>query len=311
MIGLETALALHELGQEVLVIARQLPAETTSANAGAIWGPFLSPFDERLERWSKTTFEHLVDLSNQAGTGVSMAQGSGHESSSGVDRWWVQERPDAIAVAPMYGYAQSWRYSVPVIDAPMYLAYLSAMLRNGGVEIRQGEIDPTEEAPVQASHIVACTGIQSRVMFEDPLVSGIHGELVVIKNTARINEFICERGDGPDLLYIIPQGDRVVVGGSAHPEQHVPESEAQTILSRAARIVPSLASAPILEVRKGIRPCRASVRVEHLDRTWAGGAHIVVNYGHGGSGFSIGRGCALEAAQLVADCAQTMESRPM
>jgi D-amino-acid oxidase len=42
----------------------------------------------------------------------------------------------------------------------------------------------------------------------------------------------------------------------------------------------------------GLRPYRAEVRLERAGR-------ILHNYGHGGAGYTLSRGCAEEIAQLI------------
>jgi D-amino-acid oxidase len=54
----------------------------------------------------------------------------------------------------------------------------------------------------------------------------------------------------------------------------------------------------------GLRPGRASVRVEAESRR---GARLVHDYGHGGSGVTLSWGCAREAAALA--CAPTSHAR--
>ncbi|MBF6204259.1 hypothetical protein IU483_09020 [Streptomyces gardneri] len=55
----------------------------------------------------------------------------------------------------------------------------------------------------------------------------------------------------------------------------------------------------MLETVVGLRPGRREVRVE-LDHAVLPGTPVVHNYGYGGSGITIGHGCALENAALVA-----------
>ncbi|MGH7488065.1 MAG: FAD-dependent oxidoreductase, partial [bacterium] len=63
VIGLTTGIRLIEAGLSACIVADQQPHETTSANSGAIWGPFLSELDMRVLDWSFRTFEVLRELS--------------------------------------------------------------------------------------------------------------------------------------------------------------------------------------------------------------------------------------------------------
>jgi D-amino-acid oxidase len=54
----------------------------------------------------------------------------------------------------------------------------------------------------------------------------------------------------------------------------------------------------VIGVRVGFRPGRPTVRV---DREWLSDGRLLVhNYGHGGAGFILSWGCALDVAELIA-----------
>lgn len=126
---------------------------------------------------------------------------------------------------------------------------------------------------------------------DDSLV-GIRGQLTVVANPG-ITEFFSEdTGLSPDLLYIYPHGDSVVLGGTAESGKttRMPDVEtARRILARCAEVEPRLWGAEILEHRVGIRPSRTHIRVEE-QRIHTG--RLFHNYGHGGAGVSLSWGCA-------------------
>src|SRR6266511_2893559 len=72
--GLTTAICLAERGLSVLVLARELPAETYSNAAGAMWGPCLADH-ERVPEWSRETLAVLKNLAEEPGTGVALLDG--------------------------------------------------------------------------------------------------------------------------------------------------------------------------------------------------------------------------------------------
>ena len=55
VIGLTTAICLAEAGMTVLVVSAEQPRQTTSAAAGALWGPHLVGMDQRIGRWAAVT----------------------------------------------------------------------------------------------------------------------------------------------------------------------------------------------------------------------------------------------------------------
>ena len=77
VVGLSCAVRLLEAGHTVDVVARDLPLETTSAVAAALWYPYRAfPF-ERVTAWSATTYAELEALAARDDTGVRMLAGSG------------------------------------------------------------------------------------------------------------------------------------------------------------------------------------------------------------------------------------------
>jgi D-amino-acid oxidase len=66
--------------------------------------------------------------------------------------------------------------------------------------------------------------------------------------------------------------------------------------------VPALRTATVLSQRVGLRPARATVRVETVrepERT------VVHNYGHGGSGITLSWGCADDVLAQVDEIVAT------
>ena len=88
----------------------------------------------------------------------------------------------------------------------------------------------------------------------------------------------------------------MVLGGCAIEEageSPTPPTEAwrKAILDRAA--AHGLKALRVLRDSSGLRPYRSAVRLEREGR-------VIHNYGHGGSGYTLCRGCALDVVQLVA-----------
>ena len=77
VVGLTCAVRLLEAGHRADVVARDLPLETTSAVAAAIWYPYLAEPVDLVGRWSRTTFAALEALAgDEPEAGVRMAEGS-------------------------------------------------------------------------------------------------------------------------------------------------------------------------------------------------------------------------------------------
>ena len=78
-------------------------------------------------------------------------------------------------------------------------------------------------------------------------------------------------------------------------------AETAAILARCGDIAPGLADAAVIETIVGLRPGRPEIRLE-VDESLLP-VPVVHNYGHGGSGITVGWGCAADAAALVDDLA--------
>ena len=75
VVGLTCAVRLAEAGHETHVLARDLPPETTSAVAAALWYPYRALPHDRVTRWSAHTYVELRALAAEPGTGVRMRDG--------------------------------------------------------------------------------------------------------------------------------------------------------------------------------------------------------------------------------------------
>ena len=92
VIGLSCAVRLLEHGHRVDVLARDLPLETTSAVAAALWYPYRAYPFERVTAWSAATFAELSRLARDERTGVRVRRGTELHRSRAPDPWWSRHR---------------------------------------------------------------------------------------------------------------------------------------------------------------------------------------------------------------------------
>ncbi len=300
VVGLTTAVHLAEAGRRVLVRAAILPTETTSAAAGAIWGPFIVAH-EKVVRWCVETHSVLCDLVDVTQAGVALV--TGVEAARG---WigipdWVRRLPDyrpccTDELPP--GFAFGWRYTAPVVNMPRYLTYLADRLVRAGGRIERGTVHSLDDKGVESAVVVNCAGVGARSLVPDPTVTPVRGQLVVVDNPG-VKEFFAEYGETGDLTYYLPAGDELILGGCAEigAEHLEPDpATARAILGRCAEILPELRNARIRGHRVGLRPARPEVRVEYEQFRHR---HIVHNYGHGGAGVTLSWGCAREVLTIL------------
>jgi D-amino-acid oxidase len=299
--GLTTALHLARSGYAVRIRTKQRPLESTSCAAGAIWGPFLVGH-EHAEVWSEDSRARFAKLSAMGQTGVRMAHGIDAARQDEEPPDWATKVPGFCRCEPVElpdGFVSGWRYTVPVVDMPVYLRYLMSRLAAAGVRIDLAPVTSLDEATGTADVTVNCTGAGARELVGDRAVEPVRGQLAVVANPG-IHDFFAEHTEDVDeLTYLLPMGDHVVLGGSAHARRTDAPPDlaiAEAIVERCAAIEPRLAGATVLEHRVGFRPHRPRVRVEYERYR---GRHVVHNYGHGGAGVTLSWGCAREVVDLV------------
>ena len=76
VVGLTSAVRLAEAGHRVDVLARDLPRETTSAVAAALWYPYLALPQDRVTAWAARSYAVFADLAADPATGVRMQAGT-------------------------------------------------------------------------------------------------------------------------------------------------------------------------------------------------------------------------------------------
>jgi D-amino-acid oxidase len=304
VIGLTTAVHLAEAGMRVEVRTAVPPERTTSAAAGAIWGLYLVEREESVLRWSRETLRMLIALAGEPGTGVRMVRGIEASRTAtllldavdlliGLRRCDPAELPD--------GFAAGFQYTAPLVDMPAYLAYLGGRLRAAGGRLRVAQVDRLDAAADHAGAVVNCTGVRAGQLSGDDSIHPVRGEVVVAANPG-ITDFFAEDSDtSSQLLYVLPHEDKVVLGGTAEPGRWSLEPDPATgraIVSRCAEVFPSIATAPVLAHRVGLRPSRSRVRLEE-ERLGRRGTRLIHSYGHGGAGVSLSWGCAFEVCRRL------------
>lgn len=301
--GLTTAICLAEAGERVRVWAAVPPARTTSALAGAMWGPSFQEPVARTLAWTEQSLRDFRELAALPGTGVRMAQVLTVGDLPSADRLPPQARliPDlrqCDAAELPAGFPAGFRGSMPVMDMPRYLDYLSDRLARAGGEIEIRKVGSLAEAADAAPVVVNCSGLGARELAGDPRVRPVLGQFVAVQNPG-LDQVFLELTAASEMTHFCPHRDRVLCGGISVPERWDTDPDAgvtERILARCRRVEPRLRDADVIDVWVGLRPDRPAIRVEAEP---IGRARCVHNYGHGGSGVSLSWGCARETAALA------------
>ena len=287
--GLTCAGRLLENGHRVDVLARDLPLETTSAVAAAIWYPYRALPQDRVTAWSGASYAEFVGLAGEPDTGVRMVTGTEVFETRQADPWWRAAVPslDRETALPD-GYADGWTFVTPVVEMPVYLRWLQARVEELGGTVTRMNLSGL---PTGADVVINCAGLGARLLGADRSVVPVRGQVVYVEQVGLDRWWL----DSAAPTYVVPRSTDIVVGGTDEEgdwsRTPVPEI-AEAILARAARLVPELEGARVLRHKVGLRPVRPAVRVERV-------GDVVHCYGHGGAGVTLSWGTADEVVGLV------------
>jgi D-amino-acid oxidase len=293
IVGLSCAVRLLEAGHRVDVLARDLPLETTSSVAAAIWYPYLAFPQDRVTAWGKATYDELARQADRGVDGVVLRRGTELLREPAPDPWWSGAVPGLERVEPRAPYAEAWSFATPVVDMPHYLGWLSQRVLSAGGSITRMALARLPAAPL----VVNCSGLGSRALAGDTTTRPVRGQVVVVEQFGLDEWWLAAASpDGDVPTYVIPRAEEVVLGGTDDDGEwsRTPSPEvADDILARAAALVPEVAEARILRHRVGLRPARPEVRLERV-------GDVIHCYGHGGAGVTLSWGCADEVLALAA-----------
>jgi D-amino-acid oxidase len=296
VIGLATAVELQRRGHHVTVVAEHVYEPTVSTVAGAIWLPFqVGPADQpRIRTWAHRTRVWMNELAaTHPRAGIDLLDAYEIAADEAAP-WWIQGMDVVRAPAPVADAPIAWRFRAPRAQPLLLLRFLAAQLQR---PIERRHLASLDDLPGDV--VVNCTGLGARTLVGDHAVRGVFGQVVITScGGAALDVTITDARDPESLFYLIPRRDELVLGGIARPIDgvDVPPAEPEItarVLAHAARL--GLPVGEVKDVRVGLRPYRAAVRLERDPVR----SRIFHNYGHGGSGFTLCQGAAVDLAALV------------
>jgi D-amino-acid oxidase len=294
IIGLTTAVTLEERGHRVRVVAAARGAQITSSVAAAIWFPYRAGPVDKVTAWARRTRTWLEQLARDVpDAGVDLVTTYEIVADGGSEQPWWAEGGELVP-APVTGAPRAWRLVVPRAQPSLLLPYLESQLR-GPIEERR----VTDLAAEPGAAIINCTGLGARELAGDRELSALLGQVVIAEpGDTQPNVSITDDRDPDRVFYLIPRRDELVLGGCslAVPSDHatlIDPNISERILAQARAL--GLAIGAVRGERVGLRPYRAEVRLARDPHE----ARVIHNYGHGGAGFTLCRGCAEDVAALL------------
>ncbi|KAI0203186.1 nucleotide-binding domain-containing protein [Astrocystis sublimbata] len=237
-------------------------------------------------------------------------------------------------IDPSYGAVDAYELMAPVIDTDKATYWLTSLVQRKGatlvteaVEDDLISIEDALRARFNADIIINCTGLQSGSLAGDESVYPIRGGLIRVINDGtmfpKLNAALTITADAArstnEIVFLVPRNDNILlIGGITEPDEWdlsltLDSPIIKRMRERCDKFLPGLKDAqldPDYPLSQGLRPFRKNnVRVERELRR--AGSRIVHSYGHGGAGWSLSFGCALDVVVLVEEALAGRPARPM
>jgi D-amino-acid oxidase len=210
-------------------------------------------------------------------------------------------------------------YGSVCINTALYLPWLVSQCLKNGVVLKRAVFEHISDAAAIGIHhsgqeaevVVNCTGLSALKLggVEDHNMVPVRGQIVVVRNDAKVMYSITGTDDEPDeATYIMTRaaGGGTVLGGCMQEgnwESQPDPNLALRIMQRTVQLCPTLTAGRGIEhlsvVRHGVglRPKRHGG--PRLDNEIIRGVNVVHCYGHAGAGYQSSYGCVEEVVAAV------------
>jgi len=254
VVGLSTARTLQRRGKAVTIYSRELPPETTSNVAGALWYPThvydpqrVSPtFLERFGlacRLAHREFQSYVGPEYgvrwlETYTLRTEPEPPGHEPIGGAELYpEIRRYADARQT---FGFPHVRRFTSLMIEPQTYLRALMRDFYAAGGKLVVKELKSREEVAALPERVIFnCTGLGARALFGDQGMASMRGQIEVLLPQPEL-----DYGYLANSLYMFPRADGVILGGTFEAGNWSMDADAAT----TTRIIDGNA-----QIAKGLR----------------------------------------------------------
>lgn len=300
--GLSTGVLLALNKYKPIIWAKDLPPNTTSNAAAAVWYPFHADPPDKVARWARTTLDFFLgNVVNDENSGVYKNTVTEIFSEQEPDPFWKDSVKTFRRIKNLpFSYKDGYAVDGVVMVTDIYMQYLLDKFRELGGIIEKKYAADLEECLKNYSFVINCTGLGAKEFVKDSKMHPCRGQVIRVPNNGFPYTVFEEKGPN-GLAYIIPRKDDIILGGTIGEENdwnlEVNPQDTDSILKRCSAIYPEFKNIKPLGYKVGLRPARKDgIR---LETELINGGLVVHNYGHGGSGFTLSWGCALEVMNIL------------
>jgi len=311
IIGISTGLAIQEKipSTEVDIFSEELSPNTTADGAAGIFGLYLlgkTPIDKQV-KWAQKTHDWMEKmwkspLCGKLGLALISCSRMNHQNlppawKDVVFGYREMSDQEVETMGRLTGDHKSGTEFLTFTAEPFrFLPYLMEIFQQKGKIIRR-KIENISELK-NYDVVVNCSGLGANALIGDDTIKPLRGQVMRV-SAPWIRKVILD--DADDGNYVIANMNSVVLGGTHQHDDwdRTPRDEdCKFIYDGGCALDPSIEHSVKINDWVGLRPGRDSVRLEkeNID-----GVSVVHNYGHGGSGITVFKGCAEDAANLVQD----------
>jgi D-amino-acid oxidase len=228
-IGLSTGILLQRRGWQVTIYARDLPPNTTSDIAGALWLP-TSVYDEtRVTTSFRTQYERAARLSHQhfrrlVGSRYGARWVYGHDARDGQLDFPPALQPISDLFPGVIDFAPDQhpfprrnlrRFTTMYIETPVYMPAIERDFRDAGGQIVVREFQNVEEVlDLPERVVINCTGLGAHRLFGDDELIPAKGQLTMLLPQPDVDY---TAGIDGGVLYMHSRQDAILLGGSFEP----------------------------------------------------------------------------------------------
>lgn len=230
VIGLTTARTLQNRGWQVTIYASDLPPATTSNVAGAQWTPTVVFSSDRTTPAFMETFRMAARIANRAFQlmvgptyGVRWIDNYAlkrnaeaptpeldYATRAGIADLYADVETIDAASLPFVGFAVVRRFDTMLIEPNTFLPAVERdfLIQGGRIVVRTFHT-PSEIAALDEPVAFNCTGLGSRLLFNDTALEPIRGQLSILEPQPEV-DYTYLTGQ----LYMFPRDDGIVLGGT-------------------------------------------------------------------------------------------------